>query len=99
MSGARNEHGAKLLVGEEFDGRVGEYAEKRGRMAAEEPAHACLGVDVAHCGHDAEPRAGVFRELRVGGLEEDFHPVERAYDSLGLESSSDFTSLVGLAQK
>lgn len=85
MSGARDQYGAELLVGEKFDGGVGEYAEERGRVAAEEPAHARLGVDVAHCGHDPEPGARVFGELWVGGLEENFHPVERADNGLGLE--------------
>lgn len=92
MSGARNQRGAELLVGEELDGGVGEYAEKRGRVTAEEPAHARLGVDVAHGGHDAEPGARVFCELRVGGLEENFHPVERADDGLGLKIWSELTS-------
>ena len=96
MSGARNQRGAELLVGEEFDGGVREYAEERGRVAAEEPTRARLGIDVAHCGHDAEPRARVFGELRVGGLEEDFHPVKRADNSLSLEDWLEIlTSLQG----
>lgn len=91
MSGGRYQHGAELLVGEEFDGSVREYAEERSRVAAEESAQAGLGVDVAHCRHDAEPGARVFGELRVGGLEEDFHPVQRADDSLGLEAWLELT--------
>lgn len=58
-------------------------------MAAEEPAHARFSVDVAHCGHDAEPGACVFGELRIGRLEEDFHPVKRADNSLSLIDWSD----------
>ena len=86
MGGAGDQHGAELLVGEELNGGVRKYAKKRGRMAAKKPAHARLGVDVTHRSHDPEPGACVFGELRVGGLEEDFHPVERADDSLGLEN-------------
>lgn len=90
MSGARNQRGAELLVGEEFDGGVREYTKEGGRVATEEPAHARLGIDVAHCGHDAEPRARVFGELRVGGLKENLHPVKRADDSLSLENWLEF---------
>lgn len=76
----RNEHSADLLVGQELDGGVGEYAEECCRVAAEETTHTGLPVDVAHGGHDAEPGAGVFCELRVGGLEEDLNAVEGADD-------------------
>lgn len=97
MSGAWYQRGAELLIGKEFDGGVREYAEERGRVTAEEPAHARLGIDVAHGGHDAKPRARVFGKLRIGGLEEDFHPVERADDSLSLEDLLEiFDKLVGL---
>ena len=44
-----------LLVCEEFDGCVGEDSEEGCGVAAEEPAHAVLPVDVAHRGYDAEP--------------------------------------------
>ncbi len=53
-------------------------------MPTEEPAHAVLAVDVAHGGHDTEPRAGVFGKLGVGGLEEDFDAVEGADNGFGL---------------
>ena len=46
---------ADLLVCEEFDGCVGEDSEEGCGVAAEEPAHAVLPVDVAHRGYDAEP--------------------------------------------
>lgn len=85
MGGAWDQHGAELLVGEKLDSGVGEYAEKRGRMTPKKAAHARLAVDVAHCRHNPEPGPGVFGELWVGGLEEDFDPVERADDGLGLE--------------
>lgn len=53
-------------------------------MPAKETAQAVLLVDVPHGGYDAEPRAGVFGELRVGGLEENFDAVEGADDRFGL---------------
>lgn len=80
----RDEEGTELLVGEEFDGGVGENAEQGCGMPPEEPAHAVGLVDVPHCGHNAEPGAGVFRELRVGGLEQDFDPVKRTDEGFGL---------------
>lgn len=86
MGGGRNQHGAELLVGEKLDGGVGKYAQEGGRVAPEEAPHASLGVDVAHCGHDPEPGAGVFGELRIRRLEKNLHPVERADDGLGLGS-------------
>ena len=92
MSGAGDQHGAELLVGEELDGSVREYAKERGRVAAEKPTHARLGVDVTHRSYNPEPGARVFGELGVGGLEEDFHPIERADDSLGLENWLDHAS-------
>lgn len=84
VRGGGDEDGAELLVGEEFDGGVGEDAQQGGGVAPEEPAEAGLPVDVPHGGHDAEPGAGVFGELRVGGLEEDFDAVEGADDGFGL---------------
>ncbi len=80
----RNEHSAELLVREELDGGVGEDAEEGCRMAPEEATDAGLSIDVAHGGHDAEPGAGVFGELGVGGLKEDFDAVEGADDGFGL---------------
>ena len=53
-------------------------------MTAEETSHAVLSVDVSHRGDDAEPGPGIFGELRVRGLEEDFHTVERTDDCFGL---------------
>lgn len=46
---------SELLVCEEFDGCVGEDSEEGCGVAAEEPTHAVLSVDVAHGGHDTEP--------------------------------------------
>ena len=80
VRGGGDEDGAELLVGEEFDGGVGEDAEEGRGMASKEPAEARLPVDVPHGSYDAEPRAGVFGELGVGGLEEDFDAVEGADD-------------------
>ncbi len=84
VRGGGDADGAELLVGEEFDGGVGEDAQEGGGVAPKEPAQAGLPVDVPHGGHDAEPGAGVFGELRVGGLEEDFDAVEGADDGFGL---------------
>ena len=53
-------------------------------MTAEETSHAVLSVDVSHSGDNAKPGAGIFRELGVRGLEEDFHAVERTDDCFGL---------------
>ena len=53
-------------------------------MTAEETSHAILSVDVSHGGYDAEPGAGIFGELGVRGLEEDFDTVERTDDCFGL---------------
>lgn len=47
-------------------------------MAFEEPADPRREVDVADGGGEARPGTGVFCELRVAGLEEDFDPVEGA---------------------
>lgn len=80
----RDEDGADLLVCEEFNGGVGEDAEEGGGMAAEETTDAGLPVDVTHGGHNAEPGAGVFGELGVRGLEEDFDAVEGTDDGFGL---------------
>ena len=70
--------GADLLVGEEFDAGVGEDAEEGGGVAFEEAADTGGGVDVVHGCGEAGPGAGVFCELGVFGLEEDFHAVEGA---------------------
>lgn len=80
-----DEDGADLLVGEEFDGRVGEDAEEGCGVTAEQTADAGLPVDVPHGSHDAEPGAGVFGELGVGGLKEDFDAVEGAHDGFRLK--------------
>lgn len=69
-----------MFVGEEFDGGIGEDAEEGCGVAPEETAEAGLPVYVPHGGYDAEPGAGVFGELGVGGLEEDFDAVEGADD-------------------
>jgi hypothetical protein len=45
-------------------------------MPAEEPSCAVFAVDVFHRRYHAEPAAGIFRELGVRGLEEDFYSVE-----------------------
>ena len=84
MSGRRDHDGPDLLVGKEFDGSIGEDAKKSCRMPAKEAAYAVLAVDVAHSRHHAKPRASVFGELRIGGLEQDFDPVKRSNYSLGL---------------
>lgn len=73
-----------MLVGQEFDSSVGEDAEEGCGVAPEEAAHTRLPVDVTHGGHDAEPGAGVFCELRVRGLEEDFDAVEGTDDGFCL---------------
>jgi hypothetical protein len=53
-------------------------------MSAEETACAVFAVDVCHGGYDAGPGAGVFLELGVGGLEEDFDAVEGGDYGFGL---------------
>jgi hypothetical protein len=57
-------------------------------MALEEAAHAFLLVDALHGVYDAEPARGVFCELWVGCLEEDFDAVEGSDDGFGLEWSA-----------
>ena len=64
-----------MLVGEKFDGGIGEDTQKGGRVATEEPAYAVLPVDVSHCRYHAEPRAGIFGKLWVRGLEENLNAV------------------------
>lgn len=61
-------------------------------MAAEEAAGAGGGVDGAHGGEDAGPGAGVFLELGVGGLEEDFDAVEGADYGFGLRAEEGISS-------
>jgi hypothetical protein len=75
---------AYLLVGEEFDAGVGKDAEECCRVALEETTYSGANVDVANCRRESAPRAGVFRELGVAGLEEDFYAVEGAYYCLCL---------------
>jgi hypothetical protein len=53
-------------------------------MSAEETPCAVFAVDVGHGGYDAGPGAGVFLELRVGGLKEDFDAVEGGDYGFGL---------------
>lgn len=84
MGSGGDDDGADLLIGEEFDGGVGEDAQEGRRVSAEEPAEAVLAIDVTHGSHDAKPGTGVFGELRVGGLEEDLHAVEGPDDGFGL---------------
>lgn len=68
-----------MLVGEEFDARIGEDAEEGCRVPFEEPTYAGADVDVAYGSRKATPGAGIFGELGVAGLEEDLDAVERAY--------------------
>ena len=84
MSRGGDNDGADLLIGEEFDSGVGENAEEGGAVATEEATEAVLGIDVSHSGYNAEPGAGVFGEVGVGGLEEDFDAIEGPDKSLGL---------------
>ena len=53
-------------------------------MPAEETTRAIFAVDVNHGGYDARPRARVFPELGIGGLEEDFDSVEGGNHGFGL---------------
>ena len=46
-------------------------------MSTEEPSETVCLIDIADCSYNAQPVAGVFSELRVGRLEEDFDPVKR----------------------
>ena len=69
---------AYLLVGEEFNARVGEDAEEGCRVAFKEPAYTGADVNVANGGREADPGAGVLCELGVAGLEEDLDAVEGA---------------------
>lgn len=73
-----------MLVSEEFDGGIGKDTQEGCGVAAEEPTHAVLPVDVTHGGHDAEPGTGVFCKLGVGRLKENLDAVERADDGFGL---------------
>lgn len=75
---------ADLLVGEEFDGRIGEDAQNGCGVAAEETARAFVFVNVFHGGYDAEPGAGISCELRIRGLEENFDSVEGGNYGFGL---------------
>lgn len=58
-------------------------------MATEKPTNAVLFINIAHRCYNAEPRAGIFRELRVGRLEKDFDAIERPDDSFCLKDSGD----------
>ena len=53
--GARNHCGADLFVREEFYAGVGEDAEERRRVSAEETAQAVFLIDFSHGGDKAEP--------------------------------------------
>lgn len=53
-------------------------------MAPEEPSAAFLEVYVFHRGSDSERGAGVFCELGIAGLEEDFDAIERRHCRFGL---------------
>lgn len=88
LGGGGDEDRADLLVGEEFDGCVGEYTEEGCRVASEETADAVLTVDVSHGCYHTEPGTGVFGELRIGGLEEDLDTVEGTDYCFGLEFHS-----------
>ena len=55
VGGGWDDDMADLLVGEEFDGCVGEDLQEGSRVSPEEAAHAVLPVDVAHGRHDAKP--------------------------------------------
>lgn len=96
VRGGRNEHRAELLIGEEFDGCVGEDAEEGGGMASEETAEAGLPIYISHGSYHAEPRAGVFGKLGVRGLEEDFDAVEGADDRFCLGNTVSMQGAGGL---
>lgn len=80
--------GADLFVGQEFDTGVGEDPKQCRRVTSVQAHPALVSVDVLHGAHDAEPGTGVFGELRIAGLEEDFDSVERRNQGFGLDSMS-----------
>lgn len=73
-----------MLVGEKLDSGIREDAEEGCRVAFEETADAGGSIDVPHRDGDAGPRAGVFCEVGVAGLKEDFYAIEGADHCLGL---------------
>lgn len=58
-------------------------------MATEKPTNAVLFINITHRCYNAEPGAGIFRELRVGRLEKDFDAIEGADNSFCLRDSGD----------
>jgi hypothetical protein len=76
--------GANLLIGKEFDGSVRKDSKQGCGMPAEESSCAVFAVDVFHRGDDPKPAAGVFCELGIRGLEEDFDAVEGGDHCFGL---------------
>ena len=46
-------------------------------MSTEKTSETVCLVDIADCSYNAQPVAGIFGKLRVGGLEEDLDAVKR----------------------
>ena len=79
-----DDNGADLLVAEELDGSVGEDAQQRGRVATKQTTYAICVVDVPDCSDDSKPGTGVFGELGIGRLEQDFDAVQRTNNCFSL---------------
>lgn len=80
----RDDDSAVLLVGEELDASVREDAQQRRRVTPEQTAETFTAANIAEGPREAEPVTGIFREMGVGGLEEDFDAVQRSYYGFGL---------------
>jgi hypothetical protein len=86
-----------LFVCQKLDTGVWKNAEQRCRMSTKETAPAILPVYTPHSSNDAYPRAGVFGELGIGGLEEDLYAVERRNDGFSLQAPCQFYVLSRIA--
>lgn len=65
-------------------------------MATEESSSAVLLVDIPHGRDDTEPRAGIFCELGVRGLKQDFDAVKWTDDGFGLNVSNILAAVVNV---
>jgi hypothetical protein len=57
-------------------------------MALEQAASAFIALNVTNGSCKASPTAGIFGELRIRRLEENFNAVEGGYNGFGLDCSA-----------